>query len=336
MIEVKGLHHSYGGGRNAVDGISFDIEEGEIVGFLGPNGAGKSTTQKVLTGLLPLQKGEVRVAGHDMRRPPHELFNSIGVSFEEPNVYHRLTGLENLEFFASLYDVETVDPMTLLRRVGLEEAAHRRAGTYSKGMRHRLVLARSLLPRPRIWFLDEPTAGLDPAMTQWVLDMVREEREGGTTVFLTTHNMHVADSLCDRVAFLNEGRIAALDTPRNLKLRFGEKLVTVECRTDGKIQREVLSLSRDEDKARLQALVAEERIETMHSQEATLEEVFIKVTGRGLGGGGRDLAGAATAAGASTAPGTSAAPGTRGAHGAPGAGGSGDTTGTRGARGGKG
>jgi len=149
-------------------------------------------------------------------------------------------------------------------------------------MRQKLVLARSLVNKPEIWFLDEPTAGLDPTTTQWVLDLIREQRDEGTTVFLTTHNMHVADALSDQVAFLNEGRIVATDTPRNLKLKYGEKLVTVEHRRDGRLEREVISLSDEGERERLAELVRLGRLETIHSEEATLEEVFIKVTGRAL------------------------------------------------------
>jgi fluoroquinolone transport system ATP-binding protein len=288
MIDVRELRHSYTrGGKPAVDGVSFEVAQSEVFGFLGPNGAGKSTTQKILTGLLPVQEGEVKVAGRDIRRPTGELFNLIGVSFETPNVYLKLTGFENLRFFASLYDGPTVDPVELLRKVGLEEAANRRAATYSKGMRQRLVLARSMINRPKLWFLDEPTTGLDPTATQWVLDLVREQRDRGATVFLTTHNMFVADALCDRVAFLNEGRIAALDTPRSLKLGYGERVVAVEYRggeggDGGQLHRETLSMTSEGERRRLEELVTAGRLETVHSQEATLEEVFIKVTGRGL------------------------------------------------------
>ncbi|MDQ7794745.1 MAG: ABC transporter ATP-binding protein [bacterium] len=285
MIAVDELYHSYtGNGTYAVAGIGFEVGKGEIFGFLGPNGAGKSTTQKILTGLLPVQRGRVEVAGHDIRRARRELFNRIGVSFESPNLYRKLSGLENLAFYASLYDVPTADPGELLGRVGLADAAHRRVGAYSKGMQQRLVFARSLLNRPDIWFVDEPTAGLDPATTQRVKEIIREERERGVTVFLTTHNMLVADELCDRVAFLNEGRIVAADSPRELKLRYGKNVILVEHRTEGRLVREVLSPLVEADRARLQRLLADERVETLHSQEATLEEVFIKLAGRGLGG----------------------------------------------------
>jgi fluoroquinolone transport system ATP-binding protein len=285
VIQVRDLYFSYGRDKSyAVNGISFEAEAGEILGFLGPNGAGKSTTQKILTGLLPVQQGEVTVAGHDMRKPGRELFNKIGVSFEIPNNYFKLTGRENLEFFASMYDVPTADPTALLRMVGLEDAATRRAGAYSKGMSQRLVFARSMINRPTIWFLDEPTSGQDPAMTQRVKDIIREERERGVTVFLTTHNMQVAEDICDRVAFINEGKIVDIDTPRNLKLRYGEQLVIVEYRDEGQVKKQVFSMGSDEERAGLAALVRGRQVETIHSQEATLEEVFIKVTGRALRG----------------------------------------------------
>ena len=285
MIKVKDICYSYTHDEDyAVDNLSFEVAKGEIFGFLGPNGAGKSTTQKILTGLLPMQQGSATVAGHDVRGLGRRLFNRIGVSFENPNPYRKLTGLENLEFFASMYDVPTVDPMELLRKVGLVEAARRRAGAYSRGMQGRLVFVRALINRPELLFLDEPTAGLDPSMTQQVKEIIRAERDRGATIVLTTHNMQVAEELSDRVAFINEGRIAAIDTPRNLKLQYGEGLVKIEHRADGEVVREQLSLATESGRERLGGLIAAGTIETMHSQEATLEQVFIKVTGRGLAG----------------------------------------------------
>lgn len=283
MIHVRDLYHSYTRDeRYAVGGVSFDVAEGEVFGLLGPNGAGKSTTQKILTGVIPLQRGEVTIAEMDVRRRPARLRNLIGVSFEQPNVYMKLTGYENLAFFASLFDVPTEDPMALLRRVDLEEAAHRRAGAYSRGMHQRLVLARALINRPRILFLDEPVAGLDPNSSRQIVNMIKEIRAGGVTVFLTTHNMHVADELCDRVAFINEGRIAALDSPRALKLAYGQLLAEVEYRTNGSVVREVLSLVDEENARRLTTLIVNRQVETIHSQEASLEDIFIRVTGREL------------------------------------------------------
>ena len=283
MISVRDLYHSYTNDeRYAVEGVTFEVKEGEIFGFLGPNGAGKSTTQRILTGLLRLQKGEVIVAGTNIRRAKSDFFNLIGVSFENPNIYRKLSGLENLNYFKAMYDVPTEDPMRLLAMVGLEEAATKKAGEYSKGMQQRLVFARSLLNRPKIWFLDEPTAGLDPTTSASIKDIIKEQKKLGTTVFLTTHNMYVADQLCDRVAFINSGEIVLIDSPRELKLRYGKRLVEVEHRDSGGLEKKVLSLTDEQDRKRVNELLESGSVETIHSMEATLEDIFIKVTGREL------------------------------------------------------
>lgn len=283
MINVKNLYHSYTNDENyAVEDISFKIEQGEVFGFLGPSGAGKSTTQQILIGLLVLQQGEASIGGYDIKKPKEELFNLIGVSFEHPNVYKKLSGLENLEFYKKMFSVETEDSMKLLRMVGLEGAANKKAGGYSKGMLQRLVFSRSMINNPKIWFLDEPTSGLDPNTASEIKKIIRKKNDEGTTIFLTTHNMYIADELCDRIAFINEGKIELIDSPRNLKLKYGEKLVKIEYKENEKIKKESLSMINDEDKKKLNKLINEGKIETMHSQEATLEEIFIKVTGRGL------------------------------------------------------
>ncbi len=283
MIHVDGLYHSYSKDENyAVNDVHFSIEKGEIFGFLGPSGAGKSTTQGILTGLLPLQKGHVTVAGYDMHHPKRDMFNRIGVSFEQSNVYGKLTALENLNFYAKLFDVPTLQAMKLLQMVGLDHVAHKKAITFSKGMKHRLTFARSMLNKPELWFLDEPTTGLDPAIGSQIKDIVKKENQDGATVFLTTHNMQVADELCHRVAFIIDGKIVLIDSPRNLKLQFGEKLVVVDHIIDGKSFHEQFSLLIPEDMKRLNDIIARGQIEMMHTKEATLEEIFIKVTGRGL------------------------------------------------------
>jgi len=283
MITVDQLSHSYTHNQVfAVKGISFEVAKGEIFGFLGPSGAGKSTTQGVLTGLLPLQKGKVQVAGFDLAKPQRKMFNNIGVSFEQSNVYGKLTAKENLDFYAKLFDVPTVPSMELLERVGLDKVANKPASTFSKGMKHRLTFIRSMLNNPTMWFLDEPTTGLDPAIAQEIKIMIREKNQQGATVFLTTHNMQVADELCDRVAFIIDGVIKLIDSPRNLKLKFGEKLVVVDHLVKGQRVTEQFSLVTDEDKQKLQELIQSGSIEMMHTKEATLEEIFIKVTGRGL------------------------------------------------------
>ncbi len=283
MINVNGLWHSYGNNENyAVRDASFQVEKGEVLGFLGPSGAGKSTTQGILTGLLPLQKGEVTVAGFNVKKPCAEMFNKIGVSFEQPNIYGKLTALENLEFFAKLYDVPVNDPKQLLKMVGLEQDMKKKGSEYSKGMKHRLVFARSMLNNPEIWFLDEPTTGLDPTTASNIKEIIYRMNKNGTTIFLTTHNMFVADELCNRVAFINDGEIILIDSPRNLKLKYGEKLVEMEYREDGELRKRTFSLVDEKERHELSMLVGSGNLETMHTKEATLEEIFIQVTGRGL------------------------------------------------------
>lgn len=283
MIKVQGLYHSYGKDDNyAVKDVSFEIPKGEVFGFLGPSGAGKSTTQNVLTGLLQLQKGNVSVAGYDMKSNSQKMFNQIGMSFEQSNVYSKLTAKENLRFYSKLFDVETRDPDELIKLVGLEGKGKIRAGDFSKGMKHRLTFARSMINNPSLWFLDEPTTGLDPTITSTIKNIIKEQNDKGVTVFLTTHNMYIADELCDRVAFIIDGVIKLIDSPKNLKLQYGEKLVEVEYIAAGKPQKESFSTIVQKDKDELAKIVDEKEILTMHTKEATLEEIFIKVTGRGL------------------------------------------------------
>lgn len=284
MIEVKNLSHDYEGkGKLSVDDISFSIEPGTIFGFLGPSGAGKSTTQQIMIGLLALQKGSILYDGKTLKALGKEFFETIGVSFEHPNLFGKLTGLENLTYHAGLYRRNTLNPKELLEMVGLADSAHKRASAYSKGMKQRLVFARSLINNPTLLFLDEPTSGLDPATAQRIKGIIKEKRDQGATVFLTTHNMASADELCDTVAFLNAGKIVAMDSPRNLKLQYGQRSVVVEYTKDKKVQKEILFPQRTEDSNRLKELMDSGTMETIHSQEASLEDIFIKLTGRGLG-----------------------------------------------------
>lgn len=283
MIAVKDLSHDYEGkGNLSVKNVSFSIQDGTIFGFLGPSGAGKSTTQQLMNGLLSVQSGTIEYDGVSLAQQGNEFYNRIGVSFEHPNVFGKLTGVENLTYHAGLYTVPTEDPKRLLDMVGLLDAADRRASAYSKGMKQRLVFARSLINNPSILFLDEPTSGLDPGTAERVKEIIRDKREHGCTIFLTTHNMHSADELCDVVAFINDGEIVAMDAPRELKLAYGERSVAVEHRDDGTVNREVLFPEKPEDAARLKSLIDSGRVETIHSQEATLEQIFIRLTGRGL------------------------------------------------------
>jgi ABC-2 type transport system ATP-binding protein len=280
IIEAKDISYSYGETR-AVDHVSFSVEKGEILGFLGPNGAGKSTTVKMLTGQLVPQEGTATVLGHDVTKEPKKIHERIGVCFEEKNLYPRLTVRENLEFFAKLFDHD-VDIDSLAKQVDLIKWVDDRAETLSKGMQQRVMFARSLLNDPDVLFLDEPTSGLDPISADAIRNIILSEKKKGKTVFLTTHNMMEADKLSDRVAFINEGKIVALDTPENLKLKLGKRTLKVKMRTEKGFKEETLPLRGPETPKRTKELLEKSNIATVHTQEATLEEVFMKLTGRKL------------------------------------------------------
>ncbi|GFM20705.1 MULTISPECIES: ABC transporter ATP-binding protein [Mycobacteriaceae] len=267
----------------AVRGMDFTVAPGEIFGFLGPSGAGKSTTQKLLIGLLRGHGGRMLVWGRDPLDWGSDYYQRIGVSFELPNHYLKLTGAENLQFFASLYDGATQDPRTLLEAVGLADAADTRVGKYSKGMQMRLTFARALLNDPELIFLDEPTSGLDPVNARRVKDMVLELKDRGRTVFLTTHDMATADELCDRVAFVVDGRIVALDAPTELKIARSRRLVRVEYRApEGTLQTAEFPMDGLADDPDFHSVLRSHHVETIHSREASLDEVFVDVTGRSL------------------------------------------------------
>lgn len=283
MIDVKNLYHSYTKDDvYAVQDVSFQIGKGEIFGFLGPSGAGKTTTQAVLSGLLELQKGEVLIDGKSRTsHPDKDFFNRIGMGFEIPNVYKKLSGLDNLKFHAGLYDGSTEDPMTLLEMVGLGEEATKKAGNYSKGMMQRLGFARSMINKPELWFIDEPTMGLDPGTAKGIKSIISRKKAEGTTIFLTTHDMFVADELCDRVAFIVDGKIVEVDSPKNLKLKYGQPVVTIEYMDGGELKSKDLGMD-EKSKKDLQDFISSHDVKTIHSGEPTLEEIFIKLTGRGL------------------------------------------------------
>ena len=283
MISVQDMSFSYPSvGYPAVDAVSFEVERGEIFGFLGPSGAGKSTTQKILIGLLRGYGGRVSVLGKDLADWGADYYERIGVSFELPNHYQKLTALENLNFFRSLYSGETEDPRELLAMVGLEKDTGTRVSRFSKGMQMRLTFARALLNRPELIFLDEPTAGLDPVNGRKMKEIIADLKAEGRTIFLTTHDMTVADQLCDRIAFIVDGHIPIIDSPWELKLREGERKVRVEYREESQVEDREFSLDRLGEDEGFLSLLRAERIETIHTEEATLEDVFIGTTGRRL------------------------------------------------------
>ncbi|MFW6074255.1 MAG: ATP-binding cassette domain-containing protein [Chloroflexota bacterium] len=278
MILVEDLHKHYGPIR-AVDGIDFAVAEGEIFGLLGHNGAGKTTTIRMLTGRTRPTSGQAAVAGYDVISQLDQMKPLINLVFEEPNLYERLTGRENLDFFSRLYGANRSRTGELLEMVGLSEAGDRKVKTYSSGMQQRLLIARALINQPRVLFLDEPTRGLDPTSAREIRDLLAEMSHRDTTLFLTTHYMEEADQLCDRVAFLSDGQIVALDTPRELKLQYGTRsaLVVLTSREEHTIQ-----FDDPQGAQQLESWMQNGEVLSIHSQEGTLEDVFIELAGRAL------------------------------------------------------
>ena len=281
MIEVKDLTFSYGKYKKALHGLNFTVEDGEIFGFLGPNGSGKSTTQKILTGILKGHGGKVSLFGQDISAAQtQEFFQKIGVLFEFPYLYANLSAVDNLKYFSSFYPKEQIRSIEeVLEELEFKpDFLKKPVSSYSKGMRQRASMARALISNPKLLFLDEPTSGLDPSGAVLFRKIIEEERKKGTTVFLTTHNMLDADLLCDRVAFIADGEIKALDTPKKLKERGSNHRVVIDYLYQGR--REEKTIEAPELEAGIP--FAHDEIISIHSQEPTLEDMFIQYTGRGL------------------------------------------------------
>ena len=282
-IRVEDITYAYGA-LQAVKGISFEVQPGEILGFLGPNGAGKSTTIKMLTGQIAPKSGVAQILGKDITLDDPDIQARIGVCFEEKNLYLSMSAKENLDFYASLYGIKDPDSIEILRRVGLADRAKDRVKTYSKGMRQRMMISRAFINKPDVLFLDEPTDGLDPVTSVSIRNTIKEEAGRGAAVLLTTHDMFEADALSDRVAFLNDGVIVAIDTPENLKLQFGKRSVKVRLRDGAGVREEVVALDTPQSGELLKGVVGSGDVLTIHTEEATLEDIFIEMTGRGLAG----------------------------------------------------
>ena len=283
MLKVQNLEYTYPkSNKKAVNGISFEIKKGEIFGFLGPNGAGKSTTQKLIIGLLKNYNGHIKLMDKDLKTWKTDIYNRIGVCFELPNHYQKLTALENLQLFSSFYRRRTIPPMKLLTMVELEKDANTRAGAFSKGMRTKLNFVRSLINDPEVLFLDEPTTGLDPVSSRLIKNIILQMKKAGKTIFLTTHNMTDADELCDRVGFIVEGKIVLVESPKELKIKHGKKIVKVEYLKDDKLVSEEFNLSNLGENKQFLSLLNSGKVQTIHTAEATLEDIFIKATGRKL------------------------------------------------------
>lgn len=282
MIEIKNLSYTYPRQKQpVVKNISFEVAKGEILGFLGPSGAGKSTTQKILIRLLHGYQGSATIDGCELTQLRQDYYNRIGVGFELPNHYPRLTALENLRFFASFYEKPCGDLLELLDNVGLKAYANKPTAQFSKGMKMRLNFIRTLLHDPEIIFLDEPTSGLDPVNARIIKNIILNLKQQGKTIFLTTHNMHDADELCDRVAFITDGVISLNDSPKALKLRHGSRKLKIEYGRN-QIVNEEFDLDELAGNQGFLNIINQEKIHAMHTTEASLEDVFIKTTGQSL------------------------------------------------------
>ena len=282
MIEVKDLIYSYPKNKTTtVKNISFSIAKGEIFGFLGPSGAGKSTTQKILIKLLTGYSGEIIIAGQNLKYSDSSFFNKIGVCFELPNHYLKLTAIENLSFFSGFYHRKPKNMVELLEVVGLAEDGNTKVEKFSKGMKMRLNFIRSIMHDPEILFLDEPTSGMDPMNARKIKNIILEQKQQGKTIFITTHNMHDADELCDRVAFIVDGKLETVDSPKNIKQRGGKRIVRVEYGKEV-IKSEDFLLDNLADNIQFLTILRNNHIRSIHSREASLEDMFIQVTGKKL------------------------------------------------------
>lgn len=281
MISVQDLKFTYKKEKEVLHGLNFNVDEGEIFGFLGPNGSGKSTTQKILTGILKHYQGSVKIFNREVRSIQDiDFFQRIGVLFEFPYLYTNLSVIDNMKYFASFYPQKQLqDPMELLEKLQFKKDFLKKpVASYSKGMRQRASMARALMTNPKVLFLDEPTSGLDPSGAVLFRQIIEEEREKGTTIFLTTHNMVDADLLCDQVAFISDGNIVAIDTPQNLKEKNSSHQVCVCYTYKGKRQEKVIEAVELKNSIPF----PHDEIVSIHSKEPTLEDMFIQYTGRGL------------------------------------------------------
>lgn len=283
MIEVRNLDFTYRkSGKKVIHQMDFHIRKGEIFGFLGPSGAGKTTTQKLLIGLLKNYRGQINVFQKERSSWGKEFYEKIGVAFDFPNLYLRLTAKENLQVIGAYYKGVVQKPEVLLDKVGLLADKDVRVENYSKGMKMRLNFVRSIMHSPQLMFFDEPTSGLDPVNAHIIKEIILDLKKEGKTVFLTTHNMTVAEQLCDRVAFIVDGRIAATGSPKELMIEHGKRVVKVEFALNGRLAESEFDMDTLGQNHEFLQLLKSGGVKTIHSGEATLEDIFIKITGRAL------------------------------------------------------
>ncbi len=278
IIDVKNLSYSYISNNNVLKDINFSVAEGEIFGFLGPNGSGKSTTQRIITGNQRKYLGHVKLLNQEMKYAKRKIYNSLGVLFEYPYLYDKLSGYDNLKYFSSFYSGEVQNINQILEKLNFKmDYLHKPVSSYSKGMKQRINMARALMTNPCILFLDEPTSGLDPAGAKQFREIIKEQKKKGVTIFLTTHNMSDAEILCDRVSFIVDGEIVITGSPSELKKFNSKNKIEIEYIKDGKCFKELMNV--EEAKKLINNI---ENIKTINTIEPTFEDVFIHYTGRKL------------------------------------------------------
>ncbi|MBM3151170.1 MAG: ABC transporter ATP-binding protein [Chloroflexi bacterium] len=275
MIEAYKLSKNYGKNMAVCD-ISFSVQKGEIFGFLGHNGAGKTTTIRMLTGQIYPTSGFCNIAGYDSTKEQELIKPIIGVVSDTQNLYERMTGKENLILFADLYGIKKNRVQEILALIQLQHRSKEKVETYSNGMKQRLLIARALLHKPEAIFLDEPTRGLDPTSAREIRETLKELATSGVTVFITTHNMEEADTLCQRVAFIKKGKLVAMDSPQNLKIQHGQRSLLITLLNGDK---RMIPLFNENDVQEAIRAFGSGEIQTIHSQEASLEDVFVRLAG---------------------------------------------------------
>lgn len=270
VIKADNLGKSFGSFK-AISSLTFEVNKGEILGFLGPSGSGKTTTINILTGQLTPDQGQSSILGKSSTNLNEEDLANIGLITENSGYYEKLSLYDNLLFFAKLYDVPQGDLDDLMKRVGLYDRRKTLAEKLSTGMKQRMLLVRAIINKPQVLFLDEPTSGLDPSTSQSIHELIKELQAEGTTIFLTTHDMHEATILCDKIVLLNKGQIVEAGTPSDLIQKYNTAKRVKITYQSGK--EDYLSFSE------LGQISQTDDILTIHSCEPTLEDVFIQLTG---------------------------------------------------------